>query len=341
MPTIGNLAVTFNDLRKRQAPDGAIDKVIEILQQSNPVMEDIRWAQGNLPTGNQTTQRNGLPEIHLRQINKGVKPSKSSTKQVVDTCCLLEARSKVDVALANMQPDPAAFRASEDKAFVEAMGEKVASYIFYGDSMKNMDEFNGLSVRYGEYGGEKHDASYQVINAGGTGKGKLSSAYLVGWGDNGAMGIYPKFGYAGLRREDKGVEKVIDSDGGEYDAYTTLFTWMPGLAIKDPEMVAAVRNIDLGALSGDKATMAQKKNVVDSMIRAQGRMRRLTGDVRPVWYVSPELYTFLTLYLNDKNNVYITRKELADGIPILAVNGIIVKKEDALLDTEDAVAEKK
>lgn len=66
------VALTLNDLRKRQAPDGSIDVVIETLVQSNPILEDVRWAEGNLPTGNQTTQRNGLPEVHLRQINRGV-----------------------------------------------------------------------------------------------------------------------------------------------------------------------------------------------------------------------------------------------------------------------------
>ena len=54
---------------------------------------------------------------------------------------------------------------------------------------------------------------------------------------------------------------------------STLFKWKPGLAVKDPEMVAAVRNIDLGAVNAAAATVEQKKAVVDAMIRAQGRMR--------------------------------------------------------------------
>lgn len=116
------VALTLNDLRKRQAPDGSIDVVIETLVQSNPILEDVRWAEGNLPTGNQTTQRNGLPEVHLRQINRGVPVGKSSTKQVTDTCCLMESRSEVDVELVSLAPDKEAFRTSEDMAFVEAMG---------------------------------------------------------------------------------------------------------------------------------------------------------------------------------------------------------------------------
>lgn len=341
MATVGNIALTFNDLVKRQAPDGTIQPIIETLAQCNPILNDIKWAEGNLPTGNQTTQRNGLPDIYLRQINRGVPASKSSTKQVVDTCCLLESRSTVDVEMIALAPNKEAFRNSEDMAFVEAMGETVAHHMFYGDSTKNLDEFNGFGVRYNKYGGQKHDASYQVINAGGTGKGKLSSAYLVGWGDRSVMGIYPKYGYAGLKRKDLGEVDAFDANGNPYRALSTLFNWKPGLAVKDPEMVAAVRNIDLGKLAQEGATPEQKRAVVESMIRAQGRMRNLNNGVSAKWYVSPEMYTFLTLYYNDKNNAYITRRELMDGVVKIAVNGILVEKEDALADTEDAITEAK
>ena len=292
------VALTLNDLRKRQAPDGSIDLVIETLVQSNPILEDVKWAEGNLPTGNQTTQRNGLPEVHLRQINRGVPVGKSSTKQAV------------------------------------------ARYMFYGNSEKNLDEFNGLGIRYNKYGGKKHDASYQVINAGGTGKGKLSSAYLVGWGERAVTGIYPKYGYAGLKRKDLGEVDATDPDGRKFRALSTIFNWKPGLAVKDPEMVAAVRNIDLGVLNAASATVEQKKAVVDAMIRAQNRMRNL-NTVHPVWYVSPEMYTFLTIFYSDKANSYITRRELMEGPVTISVNGILVRKEDALVDTEDAIAEAK
>ena len=334
------IALTLNDLRKRQTPDGSIDTVIETLVQSNPILEDVRWAEGNLPTGNQTTQRNGLPEVHLRQINRGVPVGKSSTKQVTDTCCLIESRSEVDVELVSLAPDKEAFRKSEDMAFVEAMGEAVAHHMFYGNSAKNVDEFNGLGIRYNKYGGKKHDASYQVINAGGTGKGKLSSAFLVGWGDRAVTGIYPKYGYAGLKRQDLGEVDAIDADGYKFRTLSTLFKWKPGLSVKDPEMVAAVRNIDLGVLNAATATVEQKKAVVDAMIRAQNRMRNL-NTVHPVWYVSPEMYTFLTIFYSDKANSYITRRELMEGPVTISVNGILVRKEDALVDTEDAIAEAK
>lgn len=178
MAILGEYALTLNDLKKRQNPDGTIADIIDIIQRSDPIMEHIRWAQGNLPTGNQTTQRTGVPRAELRRINRGVGNVKSTTRQVVDTCAMLEAHSQIDVELLGLQPNPQAFRASEDAAIVEGMTQQVADMIFYGDSDKNPDEFNGLAKRYDSYGGSRGDYSYQVISAGGSTE---TSRHPHGW----------------------------------------------------------------------------------------------------------------------------------------------------------------
>ena len=91
----GNTALTFSDLRKRMDPDGKIAWIMEIMAQSNPIMQHIPWMEGNLPTGNQTTLRTSYPHPQLRRINRGITPGKSTTRQIVDTCCLMEDRKSV------------------------------------------------------------------------------------------------------------------------------------------------------------------------------------------------------------------------------------------------------
>lgn len=336
---MSNLALTFADLRKRQAPDGGIDQIIEVLSQSDPVLQDVTWMQGNLPTGNVTTQRTTLPQGYLRQVNRGVPAGKSSTRQIVDTCCLLEARSEVDVELLALQPNPEAFRASEDAAFVEGMGQQVANYIFYGDSSSNADEFNGLSVRYNAYGGNRHEYAGQVVSAGGSKDKAQTSAFLVCWGDKAVRGIYPKYGFAGLKRQDLGEGDCFDENNNKFRGVTTLFNWKPGLSVRDPEMVAAVRNIDVATLLADNDGSGASKNLVFHMITAQNKIRTLNG-VKPVWYVNRDVYTQIEKFYSSKNSAYITRQELANGMPQLYVNGILVKKEDAILNTEPVIASK-
>jgi len=46
----------------------------------------------------------------------------------------------------------------------------------------------------------------------------------------------------------------------------------------------------------------------------------------------------LELHIADKNNVYVTQQQLMQGIPTLYVSGLIVKKNDALTETEPVIA---
>ena len=154
MAILGTQALTIADWRSRMNPDGNIDFIIEALEQSNPIINQIRWLQGNLPTGNKTTLRTSIPRPSIRRINRGVDAHKSTTKQVQDTCMMLEDRSEVDVKLISIQPDKEGFRRSEDAAFVMGFGDMVAESIFYGDTAQEPDTFNGLSVRYNVIGGD-------------------------------------------------------------------------------------------------------------------------------------------------------------------------------------------
>lgn len=333
MATVGQLALTLADLRKRTGADGKLDWVLEALNQSNPILDDIPWMEGNLPTGNQTTVRTSIPEPSLRRINRGVDATKSTTAQVADTCSIFEARSEVDIELLALAPDKAAFRRSEDVAHVEGFGQAVARNILYGDSLSNPDEFNGLGVRFNTLKGDKGTPGYQLISAGGTGNA-LTSAWFVGWGERTVTGIYPRGSYAGLKVRDLGENDAVDPDGRKFRAVSTLFTWKPGLAVRDIRSVAAVRNIKadgLAALDSDA-----KRALIEKFIYAKNRLRDV-NTVKPVLYVSDDVYTFFECYLIDKTNVHVTRQELMGKTPQLYLAGIPVKKLDVLGATEAQV----
>lgn len=328
-------ALTFSDLRKRISPDWKIDWIMEIMAQANPIMQHIPWKEGNLPTGNQTTLRTSYPHPQLRRINRGVQPGKSTTKQIVDTCCIMEAFSMVDVRLAQLAPNAEAFRRSEDAAFVEGFTQDLAKYMFYGDTDSNPDQFNGFGVRYNTFKGDKGTFGYQTIDAGGASNGKQTSIYIVDWGDNAVVGIYPKNSKAGLQMEDKGEQIVDDADGGKYPALMTWFAWDAGLAVQNLRKVAALRNIDVSkAITAQTAT--ERKAIVDQFIIAKNRIQ---NPKRPIAYVADDIYTMLELHLNDKNNVYVTRQELMNEMPKIFISGIEVSKCDALQVTESVVSD--
>ncbi len=329
------MAVTLNDFRARM---GSLDKhrdIINVLAQSNPILEDMKFMEGNLPTGIQTTRWTSLPEPSIRRINRGVEPSKGTTEQIVDTCMMLEDRSLVDVKIASMQNDAREFRKAEDEAHVEGFGQKVAKVLFYGDSMTNPDEFNGLSVRYSNFSDEKGKIGFQTVSGGTAGVDCNTSAYLVGWGDRHTVGIYPKGSDAGIKAEDLGATDVYDSEGRPFRAFQTLFSWNVGLCVRDFRSNAVVRNIDVNSLP---TTAAGRLALVEKFIVARNRIRNLhAAGVNYVWYVSDSMYNFLETYFIDKNNVHVTRQDLSGKPPMLYLSGIPVKKVDAISETEKAI----
>jgi len=339
MATLGDQALTLSDYKKRMAPDGSVDFIIEAMLNSNPIMDDVVWKMGNLVTGNRTTVRTSMPTPSVRRINRGVDRHKSTTEQVQDTCIILEDRSCVDIEEIALAANPEQFRRSEDAAFVGGFTDAVAANIFYGNAADDLDTFNGLSMRYPEYGGEKNKAAYQVISAGTPNSEALNtSAFFVGWGTHATCGIYPKNSQMGLRQRDLGEMTVQDADGREYQALTTLFTWKCGLSVSDIRANAAVRNIDTTKLSG--MTAAQKLALIEQFVHAKNRIRNLQSrDKKVVLYVSDAMYDWFELYLLDKNNVHVTRQDIMNDVPRLYFSGIEIKKCDALSDKEPAVPE--
>ena len=338
MAVLGNTALTLSDWRKRMAPDGSVDFIIEALMNANPIMDDIPWMMGNLPTGNKTTIRTSMPTPSIRRINRGVARHKTQTEQVTDTCIILEDRSVVDIELLALAQNGEAFRRSEDAAFVAGFSDAVAANIFYGDTDADGETVNGLAARSNTYGDEsyKNKAAYQVVSAGTAGTNN-TSGYFVGWGTHATTGIYPKGSQLGLHQRDLGENTVMDADGKEYQAVTTLFTWKCGLAVGDIRSNAAVRNIDMSTLGS--MTSAQKLALIEKFIRAKNRIRGIQSrDKKVVLYVGDELYNFFELYLLDKNNVHVTRQELMNAAPQLYLSGIPIKKCDAISEEEGAVS---
>lgn len=335
MSILGTDALTLSDLRKRLNPDGSIAFIIEALEQSNPILQDIPWIEGNLKTGNVTTVRTMIPTPSIRMINKGVARGKSRTKQVQDTCMILEDRSVVDVELLALQKDKEKFRNSEDAAFVQGFSAYVAEQAFYGDSKNAPGTFNGLSVRYDTYGGNKGEAGYQVVSAGTPGTNTNTTAFFVGWGNKHTVGIYPEGTIAGLKMRDLGEQTVTDSDGLEYQALATLFTWKVGLAVQNIRSNALLRNINVAAL--ESMTSAQKLAIMDALTKTKNRIQNLqNGDKQVRLYVSDSLYNFFETYMNDKNNVFVTQQTLMNQMPQLYFKGIPVEKCDAISETESA-----
>lgn len=331
MAVLGTTVATLGDVAKRLDKDGKIDKIVELLSETNEVLDDMLFQEGNLPTGHRTTIRTGLPEVAWRLLNYGVPQSKSQTQQITDTCGMLEAYAEVDKALADLNNNTAAFRLSEDQAFLQAMNKAQASTLFYGDTAKHPERFLGLAPRFATLDKTKAATAENVIDAGGTGN-DLTSIWLVAWGANTVFGIYPKGSKAGFQHTDLGevtLQMTLpNGQVGQYQGYRTHYKWDIGLVVRDWRYIVRIANIKLSSITDD--------NLIKFMIQAS----ELLPDEklgRPVWYMNRSTRTRLRLAKTNKSNVQLT-PETVEGKKVLTFDGIPVKRCDGITSTESAVS---
>jgi len=74
MTTIGTQNPTLIDLQKRMDPNGKIAQIIEQLNQSNEIIQDMTMIECNDGTSNKTTVRTGLPDATWRGLYGGGEP---------------------------------------------------------------------------------------------------------------------------------------------------------------------------------------------------------------------------------------------------------------------------
>ncbi|MGH8810368.1 MAG: major capsid protein [Advenella sp.] len=319
-------ALTLADWGKRVDPEGKIDKVTELLSQTNPILTDMLYVEGNLPTGHRTTVRTGLPIATWRLLNYGVPKSKSTTAQVTDSCGMLETYSEVDKSLADLNGNTSEFRLSEDTAFLEAMNQSMASTIFYGDTSVNPSQFMGMSSRYSSLSAGN---AQNIIDAGGTGTDN-SSIWLIVWGQNTVHGTFPKGQKAGLQHQDLGEQTLQDGNGGQYQGYRSHYKWDNGLVVRDWRYAVRIANIDVSDL--DATTPV---NIIKLMIKAVHRIPN-RGMGKPVFYMTRTLNEYLDIQSLDKASLALSVKE-TEGEFWTTFRNIPIRETDALLETEARV----
>jgi len=330
MAVLSTTNPTLADVAKRYDADGKIDTIVELLSETNEVLEDMTFLEGNLPTGHKTTVRSGLPSSTWRKLNYGVQPSKSTTVQITDTAGMLEAYAEVDKALADLNGNTASFRLSEDRAFLESMNQTMASTLFYGDTGTDPEKFMGLGPRYNSLSAESGD---NIIVGGGSGSDN-TSIWLVCWGPNTCHGIYPKGSQAGLKHQDLGEVTLEDAASGKYQGYRTHYKWDIGMSLRDWRYVVRIPNIDVSDLTKDAS--GSSAALVDLMVQAVEKLPNVNLG-RAVFYGNRTISSILRRQITNTSNVRLSMDEVA-GKRVMSFDGIPFRRNDAILNTEATIS---
>lgn len=331
MATLSTGALTLADWASRIDPEGKVPTIVELLSQSNEMLEDMLWKEGNLPTGHRSAIRTGLPTVYWRMINQGVPPSKSTTAQVDDQAGMLEAWSEVDVDLAKLNGNVSSFRLSEARAFLEAMNQEMQQTMIYGNGGLAPEEFTGLSPRYSTISGAAN--ADNIIDAGGTGSDN-TSIWLVAWGEETAFGVFPKGSKAGLQHDDYGeqtIEVTAGVAGSRMRVLQERYQWKGGLVVKDWRYVVRIANIDVSDLAGGSPA-----DLISMMEAADEVLPNRMG--RRVWYVNRRV----ARYLRKQARVAVSGGggltfENYQGKPTTMFGDAPIRKVDQILLTEARV----
>jgi hypothetical protein len=323
---------TLLDVARAQGPDGGILPVAEVLDKELDWLKDIPWVEGNLSNGHKLSERTAIPSMvdNWRTYNKGVKNVKPSSATFDEVCGMLEVDSKVDVDLANLNGNAAAYRASQSKPVIEAMSEEFARAVMYESTLVNPQKIHGLTPRYAHLTGyrtspyvvDMSKAYHDVPNAGGA---NCKSIWIISWDTDSVFGIYPKGSVAGLQQIDRGIVEAEDADGLKYEVYKEKFKWKCGIAVNDYRYAVRLQydpdDPECTAVSG-------KRGLYLGLLAGLETIRKIKPTTRI--YMDRATKTLLTaqLAVNEANFL----QQIQRGSEILPhFNGVAIRLCDALV----------
>lgn len=342
--------LSLADWGRRLDPEGNIDDIAELLAMANEVFDDLLIREGNQPLGHTGTVRTGLPQGTWRNFYQGVPFTKSTTAQVTDTIGSLEAYSRVDRGLAELDGQIQETRLSEDNAHLQGLSQQMAQTFFYGNEAVTQAQFTGMAPRFNTISTTNAQNAVNVLNAGGTASAN-TSIWLCCWGEQTGFGFFPRGSKAGLVFEDKGdIRPGFDSNNHEFEAYTSYFVWKMGIHIKNWQYFVRVCNIDTttAGLAGPTppdifAILNKALYRIPTMGRRQSGITKVDAPnqpapaTRPCFYWNRTSAQYAAIQAIRDKNVLLKPTEY-DGQAILEFRSIPLRINDVIQNTEAALS---
>jgi hypothetical protein len=332
MSTLAATHPTLLDLKSRLDKDGNVIEVVEMLSQTNEVLDDAVWIEANELTGHTTSVRTGIPEPTWRKLYGGVQPTKTTSVKVREGLGMLEDYAEIDKSLADLNGNSASWRLSEERGHIEGFGQKLARYMFYGNEATEPEAFTGLAPRFNDQAAVNGE---NILTSAATPDGTdNASIWVVVWGPNTCHMIYPKGSQAGLQIKDKGQVTIenIDGAGGRMEAYRTHYKWDCGMVVRDWRYVVRV-NYDLEDIVASGATGPVLR---DLLAKAMRRIPNLNMG-RPAIYMNRDSLDAFDLQMNRDPLLQFRTQEEAQGKFVTRFRGVPIRRVDQLLSTEAGI----
>ena len=336
MATLVNNNPTLADWKAALGPDGKIGALINLLEGTNEILEDMTFIEGNEATGHLMNVATGLPEVVWRRLYEGIQPSKGRRVQVREAAGWMEAFNEIDAKLVELNGNGAEFRMQEAMLEIEAMSQSMANMFFYGNPDSDPKNVLGMAPRYSQLSGAQN--SRNVMNAGGTNANQnLRSIWLINWGPNATFGFVPKGSQAGLKAEDLGIETANNYNGvtnALLRVYRMRFAWDAGFGVADWRYNARICNVGISNLTDDASSGPNLPVLMKKAIRKTPRKRMM----RPAFYMSSDVIGFLESQLAAAVSNSTLRTQDVGGVLTDMFDGIPIRQVDELEMNESVVS---
>lgn len=337
------MAITANNLDDREnlviaarmSHNGAIIDVAEVLNETNDVLNDATVLRGNDITSHVISRRTRLPSPSWVKVGNGWNATTGLVNQVRETMGQLKARYTCPQDVMKLQPDPAKYRAQQERAYIEAIGQEVANTLMGNWSAGSLtsdppEEFAGFSQRYASV--SSSPSSY-VVNNGNTSGSDNTSIWFIQWGPGKVYLIYPRnSSSAGINKDVKPLtltagDNVTTTQGNQLWAHITEFSWDVGLCVEDTRCIKRLCNID--SVSTETYTLNE-----DYVIQIRNNFKT-PGTI--YMYCNETVFTQLCILAKDKNNVHYP-PNMPFGKPQMYFQDMPVRRCDAITDVEGTLS---
>lgn len=322
--------------------------IAELLMQSNEVIYDMMWEEGNTPIGHQITQRTGLPTTYTRQLNQFVNASRGQTAQIVEPMAQFQTIAEYDQDLLDLWADKGRFLYNQSLGFMESISQKYAGSLIYGDPSTDATQFLGLAPRYSTVNTTNAANAVNVIDGGGTGATN-TSMWLLTISPKSLYGIFPKGSVAGIRHRvnpDVVIQGSTQMGGGRMWAHQEEWDWKCGLAIPDWRWNVRIANVDVPSLRTQTGATDLTEAMIDALYRipsintpASTTGNPLTSINIPgkqVFYCNRTVRAALHKQMLNKTNNQLTMEDWY-GHKVMTFQGIPIRNIDQILNTEARV----
>lgn len=324
----------------RQTHNNEIMNVAEVLNETNDVIADAIVQRANDMTTHQVTRRTRLPAVNWVKAGNGWNATVGLTNQAIEQMGMLKARYLCPEDVMRIQPNPAKYRANQERAYIESMGQELANTLMGNVTSGALDpvvvppeEFAGFQYRLNTI---SSDPTKYVVNNGNDSGSDNTSIYFVQWAMNKVYLIHPRnTDGGGLKKKDEGRvytsgDNAVASNSAANPnptnslwAYITEFSWDVGLCVEDQRSVKRLCNID-------SVSTATKTLNEDFIIQIRNNFK---GNDTVYMYCNETVFTQLQILAKDKTNVHWTENN-PFGKPQLYFLDMPVRRCDAITNAE-------